>query len=118
MINLTTALLSELKQYSVDNDITVQGDRRKKSSYINSIQVWMNARAYTGSIKSCLTHDKPWKCVPQIDRGRRKSIEKASIEPPPMTRSFMLVSFVVACCWCSVRISLAGITLFRWLTSK
>ncbi|MGL6344303.1 MAG: hypothetical protein ACRC80_34800 [Waterburya sp.] len=36
-INLTNASLSELKIYCQENDITVIGDRRRKQSYIDSI---------------------------------------------------------------------------------
>ena len=40
MFNATTATLSQLRAFASDNGISIEGDRRRKQSYIDAIQAW------------------------------------------------------------------------------
>ena len=46
MINTQTATLSELKAFVADNDIFVEGDRRRKASFIEAIDAWYHETSY------------------------------------------------------------------------
>ena len=46
MINIQTATLSELKAFVADNDIFVEGDKRRRASFIEAIEAWYHETGY------------------------------------------------------------------------
>ena len=42
MFNATTSTLAQLRAFASDNNIAIEGDRRRKQSYIDSITAWQS----------------------------------------------------------------------------
>ncbi|MEM7557018.1 MAG: hypothetical protein AAF378_23590 [Cyanobacteria bacterium P01_A01_bin.84] len=67
---LQTLNLKELKAYSIEHQIYIKGDLRKRASYINAIESYWNAKGYTESIakindfkKIAFTQKKSFTCL-------------------------------------------------------
>ena len=45
-INTQFATMSELKAFAVENNISIEGDLRRKQSYVDSIESWLQETGY------------------------------------------------------------------------
>ena len=46
MINIQTASISELRTFATANQISIDGDRRKKAVFIEAIEAWLNETGF------------------------------------------------------------------------
>jgi len=115
MINLNTASFSELKAYATENAIAIEGDRRRKQTYIDSIEdFWdttgaIEAIAYSADIaKTTFEQDEPFTV-------EQPTPEKLSSVVCMQPLAFVLAAMILGVIWLAVGFGLATTRFVRWI---